>query len=95
MPKKVTDSVYDLYGIQDFVPLAVFLVKRIDKQRFQALEVVRQTTRNEITEMNVFFDKLEGIFQKEDFTKEQVIESIKEFIPNFEHEEGRDLDQKM
>ena len=41
-------------------------------------------------------DKLEDIFAKEDFTKVQVVEAIKEFIPNFEHEEkGKNLDQKM
>ena len=40
--------------------------------------------------------KLEGIFAKEDFTRVQVVEAIKEFIPNFEHEEkGKNLDQKM
>ena len=30
------------------------------------------------------------------FTKEDVVQSIKEFIPHFEHEEkGKNLDQKM
>lgn len=47
-------------------------------------------------EKNGFFEKLEEIFAKEDFTKAQVVEAIKEFIPNFEHEEkGKNLDQKM
>ena len=47
-------------------------------------------------EVDGFFDKLEGIFQKDDFTKAQVVEAIREFIPNFEHEEkGKNLDQKM
>ena len=70
--------------------------EKIDMQRFQALGVVEQTTRHEMDEVNGFFDKLEGIFQKEDFTKAQVVEAIKEFIPNFEHEEkGKNLDQKM
>ena len=46
-------------------------------------------------EVNAFFDKLEDLF-KGDFTKEDVVRSIKEFIPNFEHEEkGKNLDQKM
>ena len=68
----------------------------IDMQRFQALGVVKQTTRHEMAEMNGFFDKLEAIFAREDFTKAQVVETIKEFIPNFEHEEkGKNLDQKM
>ena len=70
--------------------------ERIDMERFQALGVVEQTTRHEITEMNSFFEKLERIFTKEDFTKAQVVNAIKEFIPNFEHEEkGKNLDQKM
>jgi len=70
--------------------------EKIDMQRFAALGVVCQTTRHEMAEVNGFFDKLESIFAKEDFTKAQVVEAIKEFIPNFEHEEkGKNLDQKM
>jgi len=70
--------------------------EKIDMQRFQALGVVEQTTRHEMDEVNGFFDKLAGIFAKDDFTKAQVVEAIKEFIPNFEHEEkGKNLDQKM
>ena len=70
--------------------------EKIDMQRFKALGVVEQTTRHEMSEVNGFFDKLEGIFAKDDFTKAQVVEAIKGFIPNFEHEEkGKNLDQKM
>jgi len=70
--------------------------EKIDMHRFQALGVVEQTTRHEMDEVNDFFDKLEGIFAKENFTKAQVVDAIKEFIPNFEHEEkGKNLDQKM
>ena len=70
--------------------------EKIDMQRFQALGVVEQTARHNIKEVCTFFDNLEAIFQKDDFTKAQVVEAIKEFIPNFEHEEkGRNLDQKM
>lgn len=70
--------------------------EKIDMHRFQSLGIVEQTTRHNMDEVNSFFDKLEAIFQKEDFTKAQVVDAIKEFIPNFEHEEkGRNLDQKM
>ena len=70
--------------------------EKIDMQSFQALGVVEQTTRHEMSEVNGFFAKLEGIFAEEDFTKAQVVDAIKEFIPNFEHEEkGKNLDQKM
>lgn len=70
--------------------------EKIDMQRFKSLGVVEQTTRHDIAEVNYFFDSLERIFQRDDFTKAQVVEAIKDFIPNFEHEEkGRNLDQKM
>ena len=70
--------------------------EKIDMQRFLALGVVEQTTRHDMDEVNSFFDTLESIFQKEDFSKAQVVEAIKTFIPNFEHDEkGKNLDQKM
>ena len=70
--------------------------EKIDMQRFKALGVVEQTTRHEMSEVNGFFEKLEGIFAKDDFTKAQVVEALKEFLPNFQHEEtGKNLDQKM
>ncbi len=70
--------------------------EKVDMQRFQALGVVEQTARHEMSEVNAFFDKLEAIFHKDIFTKAQVVEAIKEFIPNFEHaEKGKNLDQKM
>ena len=70
--------------------------EQINIGRFKALGVVEETTRRPMPEVNAFFEKLEAIFHKDDFTKAQVVEAIKEFIPNFEHEEkGRNLDQKM
>ncbi len=70
--------------------------EKINMDRFQALGVVEETTRRPMQEVNSFFDKLEALFACEDFTKAQVVEAIKEFIPNFEHEEkGKNLDQKM
>ena len=70
--------------------------EKVDMHRFQALGVVEQTKRHEMSEVNAFFDRLESIFQCNDFTKVQVVEAMKEFIPNFEHEEkGKNLDQKM
>ena len=70
--------------------------EKVNMDRFSALGVVEQTTRRNMTEVNDFFSELEAIFHKEDFTKAEVVESIKKFIPNFEHEEkGKNLDQKM
>lgn len=70
--------------------------EKIDMNRFSALGVVEQTSRHEMAEVKGFFEKLEGIFAKDDFTKAQVVEAIKQFLPNFQHEEtGKNLDQKM
>ena len=70
--------------------------EKIDMNRFMSLGVVEQTSRHSMSEVNGFFTKLESIFQKEDFTKAQVVDAIKTFIPNFAHEEkGKNLDQKM
>ena len=70
--------------------------EKIDVERFSALGVVEQTARHTLKEVNSFFGKLETIFADDSFTKAQVTQAIKEFIPNFTHEEkGRNLDQKM
>lgn len=70
--------------------------EKIDMERFMSLGVICGSTRRMIHEVNDFFLELEAIFQKDDFTKAEVVESIKNFIPDFEHEEkGKNLDQKM
>ena len=49
-----------------------------------------------MSEVDTFFERLEGIFAKDDFTKAQVVEALRDFLPNFQHEEtGKNLDQKM
>lgn len=69
--------------------------ERLDMKRFKALGVIEETEHRSMHEVDAFFDKLENLFKGE-FTKEEVVRSIKEFIPNFEHEEkGKNLDQKM
>ena len=70
--------------------------ERINMNRFMALGVVEETTRRPMTEVDAFFEKLETLFSKDDFTKAQVVEALREFLPNFQHEEtGKNLDQKM
>ena len=70
--------------------------EKIDLDRFKALGVVEETTRRPMSEIDAFFKKLELLFTQEQFTKAQIVNAIKDFIPNFEHKEkGRNLDQKM
>ena len=68
----------------------------INTDRFHALGVVEMTERRSKVEVEEFFTEIEGIFAKTDFTKAEVVEAIKRFLPNFEHEEkGLNLDSKM
>ena len=70
--------------------------EKVNMERFSALGVVEETSHRDMNEIQDFFVELEGIFASPEFTKAQVVESIKKFIPNFEHEEkGKNLDQKM
>ncbi len=69
--------------------------EKINMELFEALGVVEETRRHSMSEVNAFLNLLENLFAS-DFTKEDVVSAIKEFIPNFEHEEkGKNLDQKM
>ena len=70
--------------------------EKINMERFLSLGVVEETVRRDMDEVNEFLKKLEGIFAEDSFTKEEIVTAIKQFIPNFEHEEkGKNLDQKM
>lgn len=70
--------------------------EKVNMERFSALGVVEETSHRDMNEIQDFFTELESIFTSPEFTKAQVVESIKKFIPNFEHEEkGKNLDQKM
>ena len=70
--------------------------EKVNMNRYFALSVVEETTHRSMTEIDNFFVELENIFSSSEFTKAQVVDSIKKFIPNFEHEEkGKNLDQKM
>ncbi|MBO4965980.1 MAG: polysaccharide biosynthesis protein [Muribaculaceae bacterium] len=70
--------------------------ERVNFDRFASLGVVEETDRRDMEEINAFFKELTDVFARQDFTKEQVVEVLRRFLPNFSHEElGRNLDQKM
>lgn len=70
--------------------------EKINMERFINLGVIEEVAHRPMSEIEVFFDELKSIFNQKEFTKEDIIKTIKEFIPNFEHEEkGKNLDQKM
>lgn len=70
--------------------------EQVNMERFMSLGVVEQTERRSMNEVVNFFDELQKIFASPAFTKAEVVDAIKAFLPNFEHEEkGKNLDQKM
>lgn len=70
--------------------------EKLNLSRFQSLGVIEESKHRPIGEVNAFFEKLEKLFANPNFTKGEVVDALKAFIPNFEHEEkGKNLDQKM
>lgn len=70
--------------------------EKLDMNRFQGIGIIEESEHRPMADIDTFFAEMEDIFANTSFTKEEVVESIKRFIPNFEHEEkGKNLDQKM
>lgn len=70
--------------------------EQLNMERFRSLGVIEETAKRPLEEIDRFFHEVEQIFSAPGFTKEEVVQAIKRFIPNFEHEEkGKNLDQKM
>lgn len=70
--------------------------EKVNLERFISLGVIEEVEKRLMTEIDIFFNEMESIFMKSDFTKEEVVAAIKRFLPNFEHvEKGKNLDQKM
>ncbi len=70
--------------------------EKLNMDRFLSLGIIEDYPCKKREEINLFFEKMEHLFAREDFSKAEVVELLREFIPNFEHEEkGRNLDQKM
>lgn len=85
----------DTTGEKDFEEFTVE-GEDTDTERFTSLGVITSTKNHPKAEVDEFINKLEVLFLNPEFTKEQVVDCLHEFLPNFEHEEkGKNLDQKM
>lgn len=70
--------------------------EKLDMDRFSSLGVIEESAHRPKAEVDAFLDRLEALFDDDAFTKEDVVAALKDFLPNFEHEEkGKNLDQKM
>lgn len=67
-----------------------------DMKRFDSLGIVVDKEIPERTAIDQLFEKLEKAFEKIDVKKEDIVNIMKEYLPNFEHiETGKSLDIKM
>lgn len=70
--------------------------ERIDMSRLGALGVVVGKEIPPSDKLDNLLQELEKLFDAEETTKEQVIDELKKYLPNFEHiETGKSLDSKM
>ena len=67
-----------------------------DMERFSSLGVITGKTIPDQERVKKLFVDLNAAFAKEETTKEEVVQIMKEYLPNFEHiETGKSLDSKM
>ena len=70
--------------------------EKVDMERFHALGVIKEKELVNREKVDAFLEKLERVFTKEEVSKEEIVQIIKEYLPNFEHiEKGKSLDSKM
>jgi FlaA1/EpsC-like NDP-sugar epimerase len=70
--------------------------EQINISRFNSLGVIEEYPCRPIESIDHFFHQLTTLFAQPNFQKGEIVEVLKEFIPNFQHEEkGKNLDSKM
>ena len=68
----------------------------LNMDRFISLGVIESAQSRPIKDIDILFTDLNTIFHKDGFSKTEIVDVMKRFLPNFEHEEkGKNLDQKM
>jgi FlaA1/EpsC-like NDP-sugar epimerase len=67
-----------------------------DEQTYRNLGVVKNTKKRPVAEVEAIFANLRAVFASPAATKTDVIEVLKEYLPNFQHiEKGKSLDARM
>lgn len=68
----------------------------VDMERFSSLGVITDKQMVDYDRVDKLFVKLNTVFEADTVTKEDVVQIISEYLPNFEHiEKGKSLDTKM
>jgi len=68
----------------------------LDLNSFINLGVIKNSKKRDIKEIDEIFNRLHKLFDEEKVSKSELVDVLKEYLPNFEHiETGKGLDQKM
>ena len=68
----------------------------VDRDRLSALGVIIDKPIPSRERVHRLLERLTAVFEKDGTTKEEIVEIIREYLPNFEHiEKGKSLDSKM
>lgn len=68
----------------------------VDLNRFKSLGVVTGKNIPDVEKIEILFEQLNEVFDKEKTTKEEVVSILAGYLPNFKHiETGKSLDSKM
>lgn len=67
-----------------------------DEERFSALGVITNKSICDVQALNQLLAGLEELFDQEEVTKEEIVQRLETYLPNFHHmETGKSLDSKM
>ena len=67
-----------------------------DEMKFSNLGVVKNVKRRAIAEIEALFARLRSVFMNDGATKDDVVEVLGEYLPNFHHiSKGKSLDGRM
>ena len=104
-PKPQTSNLQTLYPVYYFPsdtsgekPFEEFYTteETVDRQRFQALGIVKAQPNYTLAQLDVLFSKIPQLFQNQSPNKHSIVQLLTELLPNFQHiETGKNLDQKM
>jgi FlaA1/EpsC-like NDP-sugar epimerase len=68
----------------------------VDNDKFINLGVIKNSVRRELPEIDDIFSRLKQVFISDHISKADIVEVLKEWLPNFYHiEKGKGLDSKM
>ena len=67
-----------------------------DETTFVNLGAVKNSKKRPVEEVEAIFAKLRSVFARPDVTKADVVATLKDYLPNFQHiEKGKGLDSRM